>query len=327
MSTPVPVTMPSSGEPQPDLADERPGHWPRDIIEAYARYPGPYTVENAETILEEEPVELYNGWLLWQEMTDLPERRLVATLQTMLDLSARKSGFGQTLPDQLECLLSDESVVKPDASLVSWQRLQNDVRPSGPRQRLLLLGGPELVVEVRSPSNRRAQERRKRQLYFVNHVEIVWDVDPVRQTIWVYQTTAPAEPRQYTMTDVIDCALLPGWQRQVADIFAEQASAEVVAGEVAQAWRAEGKAAGLAAGRAAGLVEGRAAGLAEGRAETLRDMLPMFVQMRFGAALPADGATRLARCQAAQLQRLQSAVATCASLEEWLQVLTAITPE
>ena len=319
MSTPAPVTMPSAGEPQHALVDEQPGHWPRDILEAYARYPGPYTVENAETILEEEPVELYNGWLVWQEMTDFPERRLVATLQTMLDLSARKSGFGQMLPDQLECLLSDGSVVKPDASLASWQRLHNNVGPSGPRQRLLLIGGPELVVEVRSPSNRRAQERRKRQLYFVNHVEMVWDVDPVRQTIWVYQATAPAEPRQYTMTDVIDCALLPGWQRRVADIFAEQASAEVVAGEVAQAWLAEGKATGLAAGRAEGL--------AEGRAEALRDMLPMFVQMRFGAALPADVATRLARCQAAQLQHLQSAVATCASLEEWLQVLTAITPE
>lgn len=314
MRTAAPVTLPSVGQPQPDLVDERPEHWPRDLLEAYARYRGPYTVENAETLLEEEAVELYHGWLVWQDMTDLPERRLVTTLQMMLDLSARKCGFGQTLSDQLECLLSDGSVVKPDASLVSWQRLQNDVGPSGPRQRLLLRGGPELVVEVRSPSNRRAQERRKRQLYFTNRVELVWDVDPVRQLIWVYQATAPAKPRQYTITDTIDCELLPGWQRQVADIFAAEASAEAVAGEVAQAWLAEG--------RAEGQVEGRA----EGRVEALREMLPMLVQMRFGAGLPADVATRLTRCQEAQLHHLQTAVTTCASLAEWCQVLTALTP-
>jgi Uma2 family endonuclease len=285
---------------QPALADELPGHWPRDIVEAYARYPGPYTVENAETLLEEEPVELYNGWLVWQEMTDTRERRVVATLQAMLDLSARKTGFGQVLPDQLECLLSDGSVVKPDASLISWTRLQQQVHPHGPRQRPTLMGGPELVVEVRSPSNRRAQERFKRQLYFANNVEIVWDVDDVRQRIWVYRATAPTAPTEYGIADVIDCTpFLPGWRRRVADIFAEQASAETVAGEVAEAWRAEGHAAGVAS--------------------TLREMLPLLARVRFGGALPPDLPARLASSTLEDLQRLQATIETCSSLEEWLQ--------
>lgn len=95
--TPVAIR---SAKQRPPLV-EIPGHWPRNILEAYARYPGPYTIENAETILAEEPVELYNGWLVWQEMTDVTERRVVATIQAMLDISARKAGFGQALPDQL----------------------------------------------------------------------------------------------------------------------------------------------------------------------------------------------------------------------------------
>jgi Uma2 family endonuclease len=293
--------------PQAVLTEASPGYWPRDILEAYARYPGPYTIENAETILEEEAVELYNGWLVWQDMTDAIERRIVATLQAMLDLSARKAGFGQVLPDQLECLLNDGSVVKPDASLISWARLQERVQPYGPRQRPTLMGGPELVVEVRSPSNRRAQERTKRELYFANHVQLVWDIEPLQQIIWVYQATAPTAPTEYRLPDEIDCALLPGWRRRVADIFAEQASAEVVAGEVAQAWRAEG----------------RAEGIAEGAARILRDVLPVLIRMRFGTPPPADLSARLELCSIGQLQHLQTAVETSSSLEDWLQELSS----
>lgn len=230
----------TNGKQNPRV-EERPDNWPRDIIQAYARGQGPYTVDNANTILEEEAVELYNGWLVWQEMTNPIERRVVANLQAMLDLSARKAGFGQAMPDQLECLLSNGDVIKPDASLLSWQKLESGLVPTGPNERPLLRGCPELVIEVRSPSNWRAQERRKRQLYFTNQTQIVWDVDEANQEIWVYRTENPEQPTLYQMGDEITCEpLLPGWRRALAHIFAEEASAEAVAGEVAVAWRAEG---------------------------------------------------------------------------------------
>jgi Uma2 family endonuclease len=307
-ATPLTPVQPTD-QTQDLLTNGNPGHWPRDILEAYARYRGPYTLENAETILEEEPVELYNGWLVWQEMTNLNERRVVANILAMLDISARKAGFGQSLPDQLECLLSDGSVVKPDASLISWQRLRDDVIPYGPRNRPTLIGGPELVVEVRSPSNRRAQERRKRALYFANRVQIVWDVDEDHEVIWVYRAEAPGKPVRFDLQDEIDCApLLPGWHRRLADIFAEQVSAETVVGEVAQAW----------------IAEGRAEGIAEGSARTLRDVLPMIVRTRYGTAPPADLTARLARCNLAQLQALQAAVETFPTLDRWLELLPAV---
>jgi Uma2 family endonuclease len=277
---------------------ETPCRWPRNILEAYARYPGPYTFENAETLLEEEPVELYNGWLVWQEMTDVIERRTVATIQDMLSISARNAGFGQALPDQLECLLSNGDTVKPDASLVSWARLDTRVQPAGLRGRPTLQGGPELVIEVRSPSNWRAQERRKRALYFENNVQIVWDVDEEDQVIWVYRAEAPDEPTRYDADDEINCEpLLPGWRRRVGDMFAARASAETVVGEVADQWRAEG------------------------RAETLREMLPRFVRLRFGSEPPADLPARLAACDLTQLEVLEASVEACDSLDAWLALL------
>jgi hypothetical protein len=154
-------------------------------------------------------------------------------------------------------------------------------------------------------------------LYFTNNVQIVWDVDPLRQIIWVYVATAPDVPLQYNIADEIDCTpLLPDWRRRVADIFAEQASAETVAGEVAQSWIAEG--------RAEGREEGRAEGRAEGAASALREVLPLLVQARFGAIHPADLARRLARCSREDLQALQVAAGTCPDLEAWLQAVHAL---
>src|SRR5436309_892189 len=70
-------------------------HWPRSISEAYRRHRGIYTLENADTLLEEEPLELYNGWLVWQALTDFEERRIADIIQVILDLAARAIGFEQ----------------------------------------------------------------------------------------------------------------------------------------------------------------------------------------------------------------------------------------
>ncbi len=148
-STSVSVRSLPDQESRSEWPPETPGHWPRDLLEAYARDPGPYTLDNADAFLDNEPLELSNGWLVWQEMTDFAERRVVANIQGRLSLSARKVGYGQALPDQLECLLHNGDVVTPDASLALWERLRTAVPPSGPNQRPLLLGGPGLVIEVR----------------------------------------------------------------------------------------------------------------------------------------------------------------------------------
>ena len=301
MSTTFPLVAPPAEQSQNGWVQENPGHWPQDLLAAYARDPGPYTVENAETILEEESVELYNGWLVWQEMTDIKERRVVANIQDMISISARKTAFGQVLPDQMECLLSNGDVVKPDASLISWRRLDENVVLYGPRKRPTLLGGPELVVEVRSLSNWRRQEQQKRAFYFSNGVQIVWDVDDRKQVIWVYHAETPEKPIRFGPEDEINCEpLLPGWRRRVVDIFADHASAEAVAGEVAVTWREEGM------------------------ALTLREVLPMLVRAQFRTDPPPALAAQLARCNVAQLQTLQAAVPISENLATWLALLPSL---
>ena len=94
--------------------DRSRGDWPSTILEAYKGGRGPYTVRNAYTLLSEESLELYHGWLVWQEMTNAQERRVVEAIQEIISLVARAAGVGQAYPDQFECLMKNGNVLKPD---------------------------------------------------------------------------------------------------------------------------------------------------------------------------------------------------------------------
>ncbi|MFZ1267057.1 MAG: Uma2 family endonuclease [Anaerolineae bacterium] len=302
------MTRPRARTRKPQLDSGR--GWPRDIGEAFARPPGPYTLDEVAFILEEEPVELLNGWLVRQEMTDLYERRFVSNLGSALDLAAREAGFGQVLGDQTECVLSNGSVVKPDVALISWKRMATAV-PMGPLLRPTLIGSPELVVEVRSPSNRRTQEIFKRSFYFANGTRIVWDVDDKKREVWVYRAEQPDRPAHLRTDDMLTCEpLIPGWRRRLGDLFEERVSAKTLAGEVAVKWVAEGKAQGIA--------EGKTQGIAEGESRALRALLPTLARLRFGAEVPADLPATLAALSDEQLLRLQTSVETAATCAEWL---------
>ncbi len=275
-------------------------NWPREIGEAYERGRGPYTVKNVTILLEEEPLELYNGWLVWQEMTDLIERGVAANIQEILSIVARARGFGRGYPDQVECYLTNGNVIKPDVCIISDRLFEEKVRsvkkPDKDGRHLMLHGAPELVVETRSPSNRRNKEKLKRQDYFDNGAQMIWDVEPKKQIIWVYEAATPDQNVEYQGEAEISCeALFPGWKRKVADFFNRHLSAEEIVGEEAAKWRAETELA------------------------TLRRVLLRQSSRRFAnEPLPADLESRLDLLDAAQLELLADTLATSLTSNDWL---------
>ena len=240
--------------------------WPEDILEAEARPRGPFDTYNASDILDEENLELYNGWPVFQPLTDMRERRIAGTIQEILSIAVRFAGFGQAYPDMVECKLKTGNTIKPDVCVVSVERAVNRVKEEGPNNRLLLQGGPELAIELRSPSNSRAGEREKRRQYFENDTLVIWDIDPERGKVWVYEQERPGiSIGPLEVDDLISCEqILPGWRRVVGDLFRENLSAEGIAGEAVGVWREQGREQGLVEGEAQGIVKGREQGLAEG---------------------------------------------------------------
>ncbi len=299
-TSPRPKKSEKKVKPLPSYYDGTASHWPRDIGEAYTRDCGPYTIQNAETLIEEEPLEIYNGWLVWQEMTDAEERRVAANIQVILDFAARLAKFGQAYPDQFECVMQNGDTFKPDICLISSQRYENSVEPSKEGgTHLVLKGGPELVVEMHSPSNRRTKERLKRQSYFENGTLVVWDVDPKKHKIRVYEAANPEEARELVGKDEISCEqILPGWRRKVADFFSKDLSAEQIAGQAAEDWRKDE------------------------RIKVLQETLLRLAGKRFSdEPLPINFQEQLNRYNLQQLNDLLDNLAISANLQEWLATL------
>lgn len=104
----------------------------------------------------------------------------------------------------------------PDVAFVSWDQI-----PAGPlTEEALAAVVPDLVVEVLSPSNTKAEMARKRREYFEAGVRLVWQVELPTRTVAVY--TAPEHSTILETTMSLDGGdVLPGFRVAVADIFAD----------------------------------------------------------------------------------------------------------
>ena len=86
-------------------------------------------------------------------------------------------------------------------------------------------GHPDFAVEVRSENDYGAAKERehaeKRKDYFAAGTLVVWDVDPVNETVTVYTSTAPLTPTVFRRGDIADAEpAVPGWRLPVDALFA-----------------------------------------------------------------------------------------------------------
>jgi len=114
--------------------------------------------------------------------------------------------------------LGPRDVYAPDLWWIGEQR-----RPV-PGQ-LRLVGLPDLVVEVRSPSTWRYDKGRKRQRYEAGGVPELWLVDTVARSVLAYRRSAPGqpafdEPVAIPEAGTLTSPLLPGFSLGVAEALA-----------------------------------------------------------------------------------------------------------
>ena len=112
----------------------------------------------------------------------------------------------------------------PDAS---FTRLAD--RPGGLQERGFSDVPPALVVEALSPGNTRREMELKRRIYFAAGVELVWEADPLAQTVIVW--TAPDASRELSAEagDTLSGAPVPpGFAVSLAELFAPPGPATAV---------------------------------------------------------------------------------------------------
>ena len=104
----------------------------------------------------------------------------------------------------------------PDVAFASWRRLPGGVVPMEPIPDLV----PDLVIEVLSDSNTKAEMARKRRDYFGSGVLLVWEVDPPTRTIAVFDS--PEHSSTLTIDDALDGGeILPGFVLPLRELFEE----------------------------------------------------------------------------------------------------------
>lgn len=135
---------------------------------------------------------------------------------------ARQRGIGRAFPDGLIYAVrpplahNERESFQPDASYYLGPPPANPMR--------YIVGVPALAVEVRSENDYgRTPEREmaeKRSDYFLAGTLVVWDVDPVAETVAVYRADAPGQPTVFRRGETADAEpAAPGWRMAVEKIF------------------------------------------------------------------------------------------------------------
>jgi Uma2 family endonuclease len=125
---------------------------------------------------------------------------------------AHGDGVGFAVPE----LPSGRESFSPDASYYVGPLPRNIMR--------FIEGAPTFSVEVRSENDygraAEAEMAAKRADYFAAGTLVVWDVDPLAETVTAYRASDPRKPLVYRKGDVADAEpAVPGWRIAVNDIF------------------------------------------------------------------------------------------------------------
>ncbi|MBY0526538.1 MAG: Uma2 family endonuclease [Gemmataceae bacterium] len=130
---------------------------------------------------------------------------------------AKTDGIGYAVPE----LPSGRESFSPNASYFTGPRPVNRMR--------FIEGPPNFAAEVRSENDygnaAELEMAAKREDYFTAGTQVVWDVDPLAETIAVYRANNPTRPVIYRRGDIAEAEpAVPGWRLAVADLFPVQSS-------------------------------------------------------------------------------------------------------
>jgi len=125
-----------------------------------------------------------------------------------------KNSLGEVCEAPLDVRLSEETALQPDLMFVSNKR-------AGIIQEEFIAGGPDLVVEILSPSTAAHDRATKLPIYAEAGVPEVWLIDSQAKTAEVLKLQGKKYFVDTTLAgdQVLASNLFPGWQLPLTDLF------------------------------------------------------------------------------------------------------------
>jgi Uma2 family endonuclease len=136
-------------------------------------------------------------------------------LGTFLTQWALQDGTGVTFGSSTGFILPNDAMRAPDAAWVRRSRLAT--LTADQKQKFLPLC-PDVVVEIRSPSDRLSTLQQKMQEYLDNGAQLGWLIDPPSRALYVYRPNRPVERLEQPATIAGD-AVLPGFSLDLQTIW------------------------------------------------------------------------------------------------------------
>lgn len=176
----------------------------------------PATVEDLYRV--EGKAELVGGRIVEMSPSGYLPSVVAANIYSSLRGYAKRGG-GVAFADGAAflCNLPHRKSFCPDSAYYTGQRPKNRMK--------FLPQPPALAIEVRSEGDygpaAEAEMRAKRADYFAAGTQVVWDVDPLAETVAVFRASQPDQATAYRRADQAEAEpAAPGWKRSVDEIFA-----------------------------------------------------------------------------------------------------------
>ena len=174
-----------------------------------------FTYQDYQHTPDDQRYELLDGELIMVPAPNLGHQRIGTQLGWRLAQFVTEKGRGEVFFAPCDVVLSNTDVVQPDLLFVSHERAH------------LLLGGdnvlgaPDLVVEILSPSTAGRDRTLKRALYAKHGVREYWLVDPDARTVTVLRLdgSAFAVVGLYGEEQTLTSPMLAGFAVDLNEIF------------------------------------------------------------------------------------------------------------
>ena len=138
-----------------------------------------FTYQDYQHTPDDQRYELLDGKLIMVPAPNLGHQQISISLGAWLYTFVQKQDLGKVFHAPCDVVLSNTDVVQPDLLFVSHERAHLLLGGAN------VLGAPDLVIEILSPSTAGQDRMLKRALYAKHGVQEYWLVDPDARTVTV----------------------------------------------------------------------------------------------------------------------------------------------
>lgn len=173
----------------------------------------PYTYQDLAELPDDGlRYEVLQGELIVSPAPTPRHQAVIARLIARIDELTGQSR-GVVLPSPIDVELSENDIVQPDLVFVTTDRI-------GIVTKSHVVGAPDIVFEVLSPSTRRIDLIRKASLYARAGVGEYWIVDPETESIEVRAGNEQIASGRFADHDVVVSRAVPGLEIALDRVFA-----------------------------------------------------------------------------------------------------------